>query len=190
MVPFLLKLDKQKKIIISIGAVVLFLAVIFRFVPFLENIESIDDEIALKEKNLIKYRQMVKERNDLETKLDSLSQAIENAESGLLEGKTPALSAVDVQNILKDITDKKSDLEVLTMRVMKPENKEEDPYMIIPVQITIRSSVRQLKEVIYQIESSSRLLRIADCRVRVVRAKVEDQIQATLTVQGFMKKYD
>jgi Tfp pilus assembly protein PilO len=189
MAPFPIKLDKQKKILLVIGAVILFIGIIYRFFPFFENIESSDDEILLKEKNLIKYRQMVRERNDLEAKLDSLSRTLENAESGLLEGKTPALAAVDVQNILKEITDK-SDLEVLTMRVMKPENKEEDIYMIIPVQITIRCSVRQLKEVIYQIESTSKLLRVSDCRVRVIRGRVEGQVQATLTVQGFMNKYD
>jgi Tfp pilus assembly protein PilO len=189
MTPFSFKLDKQKKTLIIIGAVVLFVAVLFRFFPFFANIESFDDEILLKEKNLIKYRQMVRERNDLEAKLVSLNQTIENAESGLLEGKTPALAAVDVQNILKEITDK-SDMEVLTMRVMQPENKEEDIYMIIPVQITVRCSVRQFKETIYQIESASRLLRVSDCRVRVIRGRVEGQVQATLTVQGFMKKYD
>jgi Tfp pilus assembly protein PilO len=189
MAPFLNKLDKQKRILIVAGAVVLFIGVLYRFFPFFENIESLDAEILLKEKNLIKYRQMLKERNDLEAKLDSLNRIIENAESGLLEGKTPALGAVDVQTLLKEITDK-NDMEVLTMRVMKPENKEEDIYMIIPVQITIRCSVRQLKEVIYQIESSSRLLRVSDCRIRVIRGRVEGQVQATLTVQGFMNKYD
>jgi len=189
MAPLSIKLDKQKKILLMIGAAVLFIGVLYRFFPVFENMGSLDDEISLKEKNLIKYRQMVQERNNLETRLDSLTRIIENAEMGLLEGKTPALGAVDVQNILKEITDKR-DLEVLTMRVMKPENKEEDLYMIIPVQITIRCSVRQLKEVIYQIESSPRLLRVHDCRVRVIRGRVEGQVQATLTVQGFMKKYD
>jgi Tfp pilus assembly protein PilO len=189
MAPFSIRLDRQKKILLVIGTVILFIGVIYRFFPFFENIESLDNEILLKEKNLTKYHQMVRERNDLEAKLESLNQIIENAESGLLEGKTPALAAVDIQNILKEITDK-SDMEVLTMRVMKPENKEEDVYIIIPVQITIRSSVRQLKEVIYQIESSSRLLKVSDCRVRVIRGRVEGQVQATLTVQGFMNKHD
>ena len=189
MAPFSIRLDRQKKILLVIGAVILFIGVIYRFFPFFENIESLDNEILLKEKKLAKYHQMVRERNDLEAKLESLNQIIENAESGLLEGKTTALAAVDVQNILKEITDK-SDMEVLTMRVMKPENKEEDVYITIPVQITIRSSVRQLKEVIYQIESSSRLLKISDCRVRVIRGRVEGQVQATLTIQGFMNKYD
>jgi Tfp pilus assembly protein PilO len=187
MTPFAFRLDKRKKTLVLIGAFVLLVAVLYRFFPFFENIESLNDEIALKEKNLIKYRQMVRERNDLETKLASLNRIIENAENGLLEGKTPALAAVDVQNILKEIT-AKSDMEVLTMRVMPPENKEEDIYMIIPVQITIRCSVRQFKEIIYQIESSSRLLRVSDCRIREIRGRIEGQVQATLTVQGFMKK--
>jgi Tfp pilus assembly protein PilO len=189
MVTFPFKLDKQKKTLLIIGAVVLFIGAIFRFFPFFENIESLDDEISLKEKNLIKYRQMLRERNDLEARLVSLNRVIENAESGLLDGKTPALGAVDVQNILKEITDK-SDMEVLSMRVMKPENKEEDIYMTIPVQITIRSSIRELKEFFYQLESSSTLLKVSDCRIRVIRGRIEGQVQATLTVQGFMKKHD
>jgi Tfp pilus assembly protein PilO len=189
MIHFSFKLDKQKKTLLLIGAFVLFVAVLYKFFPFFENIESRDNEILLKEKNLIKYRQMVQERNDLEVKLASLNRTIENAENGLLGGKTPALGAADVQNVLKEITDK-SDMEVLTMRVMNPENKEEDIYMIIPVQITIQCSVRQLKEIIYQIESSSMLLKIGDLRIRVIRGRIEGQVQATLTVQGFMKKYD
>jgi Tfp pilus assembly protein PilO len=169
MINFSSKLDKQKKTLLLIGAFVLFVAVLYNFFPFFENIESRD--------------------NDLEVKLASLKRSVENAENGLLGGKTPALGAADVQNILKEITDK-SDMEVLTMRVMNPENKEEDIYMIIPVQITIQCSVRQLKEIIYQIESSSVLLKIGDLRIRVIRGRIEGQVQATLTVQGFMKKYD
>ncbi len=184
---FLNKLDKKKKILLVIGMSALFLGVIYRFFPFFENIDALDEEISLKEKNLIKYRLMVQERNDLESRLNALNRIIENAESVLLEGKTPALAAVDVQNILKEITEK-GDMEVLTMRVMNPESKEEDLFTIIPVQITIRCSIRQLKEVIYQIESSPRLLKISDCRIRVVRGRVEGHVQATLTVQGFMKK--
>lgn len=196
MIPFLksienklasLKLDKRKKTLLLIGVAVIVIGILYRFFPVFENMTSLDDEIKLKEKNLIKYRQMVRERNELETKRISLNSIIEKAESGLLDRKTPSLAAVDVQNTLKQITDQR-DMEVLTMRVIKPEDKEEDIYTTIPVQITVRCTVRQLKEIVYQIESSSRLLRISDCRVRVVQGRVEGQVQATLTVLGFMKK--
>jgi hypothetical protein len=184
---FSIKLDKRKKVLLTVGAIALFVGVIYRFLPVFDIIESTDDEIALKEKKLVKYRQMVRERETLESKLISLNRAIERAESGLLEGETPALAAVDVQNILNEITGE-SELEVLTMRVLKPKSKDEDLYTAIPVQITIRCTIRQLKEVLYQVESSSRLFRVSDFRVRVIRSKVEGQIQATLTVEGFMKK--
>ncbi len=182
-------LDKRKKTLLITGAVVIFFGILYRFFPVIENIQSMEDEILFKQKNLKKYRLMVKERNELEAERIALGRMIENAESGLLEGETSSLAAVDVQNVLKSITGQR-DMEVLTMRVLRPENKEEDIYMSIPVQITVRCTVRELKEVIYEIESSSKLLKITDCRIRMIRGRVEGQIQATLTVAGFMKKYE
>ncbi len=182
-----LKINKERKIILVVGAVVILAGILYRFFPVFESMESLEQEIVLKQKKLLKYRQMVQERNELESRLISYNRIIERAESALLEGETSALAAVDIQNILSEITGK-SDLEVLTMRILKPENKEEDLYTTIPVQITLRCTVRQLKEVVYQIESAPKLLRIGDLRVRVVRGKVEGQVQATLTVEGYTKK--
>lgn len=182
-----LQINRERRVILIVGAVVLLVGLLYRFFPVFENMESLEEEIALKQKKLVKYRQMVQERNELESRLISYNRIIERAESGLLEGETSALAAVDIQNILNEITGK-SELEVLTMRVLKPESKEEYLYATIPVQITIRCTVRQLKEVVYQIESASKLLRISDFRVRVIRGRVEGQVQATLTVEGFMKK--
>lgn len=183
------KTDKRKKTLLLVGAVVIFAAVFYRFFPVLENIESLEEEILLKERNLIKYRRIVKERNELEARQIALNNIVEKAEAGLLDGKTASLGAVDIQNTLKEITDQR-DMEVLTMRVLRPENNEEDTYMAIPVQVTVRCTIRQLKEIIYRIESSPKLLKISDCRIRVIRGRVEGQIQATLTVRGFMKKYE
>ena len=185
---FSLKISKEKKILLTVGAILLLIGVVYRFFPFWESIESLEDEIALTRKKLEKYRSMVPERNELEKRLINYNRIIERAEGGLLEGETPALAAVDIQNILNEITGK-SELEVLTMRVLKAESEEEDLYTTIPVQITIRCTVRQLKEVVYQVESASKLLRISDFRVRVVRGKKEEgEVQATLTVEGFMEK--
>ncbi len=181
------KPDKRKKTLLLVGALVIFILVFYRFFPLLENIESLEEEILLKERNLIKYRQIVKERNELEARQIALNHSLEKAETRLLDGKTASLGAVDIQNTLKEITDKR-DMEVLTMRVLRPESNEEDIYMAIPVQITVRCTIRQLKEIIYRIESSPKLLKISDCRIRVIRGRVEGQIQATLTVRGFMKK--
>ncbi len=182
-----LKINKKRKIILIAGAAVLLVGFLYRFFPAFESMEALEQDIDLKQKKLQKYRRMVQERNELESRLISYNRVIERAESGLLEGETSALAAVDIQNILNEIAGR-SGLEVLTMRVLKPEGKEGDLYTTIPVQVTLRCTVRQLKEVVFQIESSPKLLRIGDFRARVVRSKEEGQVQATLTVEGFTKK--
>jgi hypothetical protein len=54
--------------------------------------------------------------------------------------------------------------------------------------LTFNSTTRQLKELLYDIEASPKILRIGDMTVRMIRMKPEEQIQTTLTVNGYMKK--
>lgn len=180
-------ISKERKIILIAGVVLLLMGVIYRYFPVFDSFTSLDDEIALKEQKLIKYRKMVQERNELEQKLIRLNRILERAESGLLTGDTPSLAAVDIQNIINKIAGNIG-AEVLTMRVLKVDEKEETLYMAIPVQVTFRSRMRQLKELLYMIEDNPKLLKISDFRIRMIHGKEEGEIQATLTVEGFMKR--
>ena len=182
-----LKISKERKILLIAGAVLLLLGLVYRYFPAIDSMASLDDEILLKEQKLIKYRKMVRERNELEQKLINLNRTLERAEAGLLSGETSALAAVDIQNTLNAIAEN-IDVEVLTMRVLKPDEKEENLYIAVPVQVTLRGKVRQLKEMLYQVEDNAKLLKISDLRIRVIRSKEEGEVQATLTVEGFMKR--
>jgi hypothetical protein len=181
------QITKERKIILMFGMIVLLGGLIYRFLPILGNFSSLQEEIRLKEKQIQKYRKMLEERNVLEKRLISLNRSLERVEGMLLEGETSALAAVDIQNTLNKMA-KKSEIQIQSMRVLKPEKKEEDFYISIPVQVTLRSSIRQLKEIIYEIEAAQKILRIRDIRTRVLRGKDKELIQSTLTVQGFMKE--
>ncbi len=181
------KLSKERKIILIAGALLLLIGVIYRNLPVFDNIASLDDEIILKEKKLIKYRRMVKERNELDQKLITLNRTLDKAQAGLLNGETPSLAAVDIQNRINKIAGN-VEVEVLTMRVLKTDEKEENLYMAVPVQVTFRSRMRQLKEMLYMIENNAKLLKISDFRIRLIHSKEEGEVQATLTVEGFMKR--
>ena len=56
---FSLKIGKERKILLIVGAILLLLGVVYRFFPFWESIDSLEDEIALTRKKLEKYRSMV-----------------------------------------------------------------------------------------------------------------------------------
>ncbi len=186
-------MTKERKYILICGAILLICAAIYRFAPDFEGFDSLEQEIALKEKKLKKYHQILQESGELNTKLNSLNRTLDRVESKLLSGQTPALAAVDIQNILNDIAGR-TGVEINTMRVLKPkdESEEENPvgnqYLAIPVQITINATTRQLKEILYKIENSLKLLRITDMRIRLTNVKQVEKIYSTLTVEGFMKK--
>ncbi|QTA84509.1 type II secretion system protein GspM [Desulfonema magnum] len=184
-------MTRERKYILIGGMILLLLGAIYRFSPDVGDFQLLGDEIAMKERKVVKYRLMAQKRNELDARLISLNRAIERAESGLLTGETPALAAVDIQNILNDIGGR-SEVEIQSMRILKPKKPDKDSpakgrYLSIPVQITLNANIRQLKEVLYSIETSSKLLRISDMRVRVRNIRQTEQIYSTLTVEGFMK---
>ncbi len=183
-----MKLNRERKIILAVGGVLLALALAYRFAPPLEGVLALGDATSLREEKLASYRRIAKKRAALEAHLNSLQGTLAAAESGLLTGKTAALAAVEVQNIVKQIVTSKG-AQVRTMRVLTPEAKGEGAYLGVPVQATIQSNVRQLKDVLHDIENSPTLLNIQEVRVRSVRQRnQEDQLQSTLTVAGFVKQ--
>ena len=181
------RIDKEKKYILIAGAVLLLFALAYRLFPFFQGIQGSGAEIAVKERQLAKYRQAVKERNDIETRLVSMNRFLERSEAGLLTGKTAALAAVDIQNILNEIASG-SEVEIKRVRVLKSKKPDEGHYIGIPVQFTVNSTVRQLKEILYRIEASPKLLTVEKLRASVVRGKSSRQIRSDITVSGFMKK--
>lgn len=167
--------------------VLLLIGAIYRFYPDLRDSFSYESEIAVKEKRLGKYQEMMLERNTLESNLSVLEEQLKMVESGLLTGETSAIAAVDIQNALGEIAGR-NEIDIRTMQVMKPATNKEDAYLAVPVQITIETNTRGLKNVLYGIETSPKALRVGDLKIRVIRRGEPDRIQATFTVTGYMKK--
>lgn len=181
------EMTKERKILLISGAIILFLGAVYRFYPDLENMFSSSSEILHKEKKLAKYRNMVQEKEKLQAKLIALNKDLVRAETGLLTGGTPALAAVDIQNTLNGIAEA-AQTEIKTMRVLKAKIPEQGQYLSIPVQVTLDAGMRQLKEIIYRIENSSKLLIISKSRIRLPNTKRLNSIKADFTIEGFMKK--
>lgn len=181
-----IKLNKERKYILIVGCILIFLGVIYRFYPNLEGMFSANDELILRQQKINKYKDIASQRDYQENRLSLLNRVIERSEIILLNGETASLAAVDLQNIIKDITGR-SGIEIKAMRVLKTESLDGGNYSKIPVEITFESTIRQLKEVIYKIESYSKLLTIFDVKTRNNRMKDRWKIKTTLTVSGLMK---
>ncbi len=182
--------DRRTKLLLAVGCVLLIAGVGYRFQPRIQGIWSPNEEIVIKEKQLKKYRKIAKSGKLLAERIKANEKVMKKLQAGLLSGTTPALAAVDIQNILNDIA-VKSGIEIRKVRVLKPEEMDDAEYIGIPVQFTLSSTVRQLKGILYGIDNASRYLSVKKITIKVPRAgrsKPQAKIQADVTVAGMMKR--
>lgn len=184
---FKFELTKERKYLLIGGAVLLLMAVLYNLTPTLSALWSQEEALAVKSQKLARYREKVQEKKTLDAKQDALQKVLRRTEAGLLQGKTPALAAVDIQTIIREITER-TEAEIKTMRILKPEELSDSNYIAIPVEITLSSDVRQLIGVLYQIETSPQVLRTANVVIRSAGMRRGTNILTTLTIEGFMKK--
>ncbi len=150
-------IDKRRRYLLITGVVLLLFGFSFWLFPFLEGVPGGETDIAAQKKRVAKYRQTVKGRGELEAKLASLDKSLKRAEAGLLTGKTAALSAADIQNILNEIA-LGSGVEIKSLQILKSQKQDSDLYVSVPVQFTINATIRQLKDILYKIEAVSKIL--------------------------------
>ena len=179
--------DKRRKYLLIAGAVLLLFGFTYWLFPYFEGIQGGETDIAAQKKRIAKYRQTVKGRGELEARLATLSKSLEVAETGLLTGKTAALAAVDIQTVLNEIA-LGSGVEIKSVQVLKSQKQDSDPYVSVPVQVNVSATIRQLKDILYKIEASTKFfLTVERIGISVVGAAGPGQIRVDITVSGIMK---
>jgi hypothetical protein len=179
--------DKRRRYLLIAGAVLLLFGLAFWLFPFFEGIQGGQTDIAAQKKRVAKYRQAVKGRGELEARLVSLNKSLEQAEVGLLTGKTAALAAVDIQNILNEIA-LGSGVEIKSVQVLTSQKQDSDQYISVPVQFTVSATIRQLKDILYKIEASPKFfLTVERIGISVTGAGGPGQMRVDITVSGIMK---
>jgi hypothetical protein len=178
----------RRGLIITGGAVVLLLGALYRFAPDMDWLTSPSSEKEIRIKQIRKYQEAIREKAPLEARKVALAKSLAEVEEGLLTGKTSALAAVEIQNILDGIA-KKTKGDIKTLRVLKAEEIQKEPYVMVPVEFTLNSTIRQLNEILYLIETSQKYLVIQQMRIDVARARGSSAaIQSQITVAGIMRK--
>ena len=178
---------KQYQRLLIVGAVLLVLGTLYRFYPDLGQFFSQGGDTDTKLKRLTKYYEKIQTRDALQASTIDLTRRVEQAERVLLDAETPSLAAVEIQNILNEII-YGSQMDVVSIRVLQATDGPVEGYLTVPVQLTIKLTVRQILDLLHRIESSQPLLAISAMSVRRQQAQNSDTVHATFTIEGYMKK--
>ncbi len=179
-------ISREKKYIFIIGGVLLLLGTLYNVAPYLGNLLPNKEEITVKAKRLAKYQEKVRTRESLHQSLVSLTRRLERSERALLKAETPTLAAVDIQNRINEIVSD-NNLEVMSLSVLKSKESGVDGFLSVPVQVNMKLTIRQLIHLLHKIESAPQLLTVAGLTIRKLRSTVPGELQAALTVTGYMK---
>jgi hypothetical protein len=182
----MIQLNRERKILLIGGLLVIFAGAIYRFSPSLPSFITNSDEMSSREKELKKYRIALEEKQQLEAILVSAERELARNEAGLLSQKTPALAAVEIQNMINDIAEQRK-IPVQSIRHLKSKPKEKGDYMTVPVEVKMTATTRQMVGAFFSIENSRRLLRITSIRIRSPNMRDKEKLSCTFTVEGLMK---
>ena len=183
---FRFKLDKNHKYLLFVGAIILLLGGVYRFYPFFQNLLFPKLEIELKQGQIIKYQKLLEAKSGLETNNKNLINELKKAEEGLFTGKTPTLTAAQIQDILQKITDE-SGVVIKRLQVLQPEKFEKDMYLAIPVEFYMDATISQLNEVLYKIGVFQKYLSVRQLSINFGGGKASGPVRCQITVAGYMK---
>lgn len=182
-----MKVTTREKNFLFAAAGALLIAAIYRWgvTPILANQAILRDELATKRLVLEKSKAKIARKGRLEANSKAIAEEINRLEKRLLLEETPSLAAAELQKLLKKIF-KQAKVKVSSEKIVSPQ--EIGGYQRIPVEVTLKCLVTNLKNVLYEIEHNPIILQVPELKIKVGNLRTPSTVEATLTISGIIKK--
>ena len=124
-----------------------------------------------------------RERALIARDLEATNAQLQALADRFLPASTPAVAASELQNLVKEIAVKAS-TEIRSERILPAVERGE--LVEIPVEVAVSAEVRQLVDILAQLEQTSKLLTVQDLKIRVINVAQPKELLATITVSGYI----
>lgn len=184
---FKIRKISQKKVIWAFaGIAICVLIYAFAVVPLFEAAKKTEEEIALKKRTVLKYKEYLQTRKVVEEELNRTLKQYEEVRERLLPGETPQIGSASLQEIVKGLSEKNG-ISIRSFRMVEP--KEIDAYRKISIQIDFNpiSSVLNLSQFIYDIEHHQKELMISEMDLLALSVWKPNSLQGSMMITGLMK---
>ncbi len=182
-----MKITQRDKKFISAGivAIGLFLVIKFIIFPAVDSFTRQKEELAMKQQAVEKYNRVISRQGELQRRLKLLKRDDVKLANSLLKGETASLAAADIQKSIDRIATS-SAIEIQSVKIMDSEKR--GAFFTVPIQVRFTSDLTRMKNFIYSIETSQKLLTIPKLKISVRNRRDPKEIIVTMVVCGYMKK--
>jgi hypothetical protein len=169
-----------------LGTAVILLIYFLAILPLVEAKRSVEEEIAVKRKTLIKYKEFLESRKAIEEGLDQILKQYEEIQKNLLPGETPQLGAAALQEIVKRLSEKNA-ISIRSFRILEP--KEINSFRKVSVQIDFNptNSILSLGQFIHDIEHHEKELMISEMDLAVLNIRMPTNLRGNMVISGLMQ---
>jgi Tfp pilus assembly protein PilO len=178
-------MSHRERALIGLAVVAGLLVLGWEFVvqPIRDRYTTASDLVPAREQVLARRMELVGRKaiiaRDLET-IDAQLQALSNR---FLPASTPAVAASELQKLVKEIAAKAS-TEIRSERILPPVERGE--LVEIPLEVAVSAEVRQLVDILAQLEQTPKILTVQDLKIRVINVAQPKELLATITLSGFI----
>lgn len=179
-------MNSREKIFIFVAGLFIGLTALYLLAgkPIYSKLINDRNKIEQKKMLLSRYKNILQRGDKVKEREAYIKKEFKKLDGILLTGAKPALAASELQAILESIVSKEHVI-IKSVRNKKPQIK--NSFYAIPVEITVESTLRELKDVIYHIEKSNKFLFVKDLYIKLVKSGNPERLENKLVVEGFIK---
>ena len=183
-----LNIGKRDKIFLIGGGVFVACYLLFFLVaePIYKKQISIDEKIKDKINFIEKYYEVLNHTSYYQAKEVANKNTKTTLQKRFFNDKEPGLAAAGLQKLLQGFS--RGAVTIEKTRVEKP--KYVSRILAVPVEITVRSSLKNLALFLMRIENHEKFLVIEELRSRRINKKEPEDLQTRLLITGFIKELE
>jgi hypothetical protein len=173
---------ERKFLIIGGGALVAYLAINYLIVPAVSSHLEVRSEYREKLQALERFQLVVEGKRRYEKKFADAEQLFTQLEQQLLPGEKLSLAAADLQAMLHKAAGE-AGVTIASESIQSP--KKSEGFTQISVELALNSDLKKLRDFLYRIESSRKLLTVPKLNLNAGFPRPGAELQVTIVVSGY-----
>lgn len=178
-------LSGRERVLVIACAVVVALVAIWELgiQPIREDNQVAADLVPVRERLLLKRQEIIATKAAVNRELEQVNGRLEKLSTRFLAAAAPPVAASELQKIAKE-TATAAGMEVRSERILPPVERGE--ILEIPVEIAVSGEIRNLVQLLTQLEAAPKLLVVQDVKIRVMNVAQPKDLLATVTLTGLI----
>lgn len=177
-------MDENKRILPGVIVIALLMGLLLFRWGYRRHMAAIDEIATLED--LYSSSIAMMERGGDVSRLKARSEArIKERENGLLKAAKPSVAAAELVESFKALSSRKG-MVIASQRGLPVSDKA--GYITVPVEFQFKTGLTQLKNLLYEIQSSPVLLGVRELKIKVPEQNDNGRLDVRLVVVGAIKK--